>query len=373
MDKRDYYDILGVPKNASQDEIKSAYRKLALKYHPDRNPNNKEAEEKFKEAAQAYEVLSNEQKRKQYDQFGSEGPSMGGFGSDMNMDDIFSNFEDIFGNIFGHKKKPKKTGPIPKKGNDLERSINISLEEAFSGVVKEVKIYHYVICPDCSGKGSKDQTSIELCKECSGSGQIGYRHGIFMYTQTCNHCSGEGYIIKNPCPTCKGQTRIQQYDKIDINIPKGIPDNAELKIPNKGDSGIFQGPYGNLYLRVNILPNPKFKRVEDDIHCSIKVTYPQLVFGCQIEIENLDGTKETLKIPKGSEVGDLIKIKNQGFYKLRSKGRGDLVITLKCDIPKNLSEKAEKALREYSEAIGTQINDKDGSGSIKSFFKKFLQ
>lgn len=373
MSKRDYYDILGITKNATQEEIKSAYRKLALKYHPDRNPNNKEAEEKFKEAAQAYEVLSNEQKRRQYDQFGSEGPNNSGFSADMNMDDIFSNFEDIFGNIFGHKKKSRKAGPIAKKGNDLEKAINISLEEAFSGLTKEIKIYHYVTCSDCLGKGSKDQSSIELCKECSGSGQIGYRHGIFMYTQECNHCSGEGYIIKNPCPTCKGQTRIQQYDKIKIIIPNGIYEGAELKIAGQGDAGVFQGPAGNLYLKVNILPHPKFKRVEDDIHCSITVTYPQLVFGCQIEIENLDGTKETLKIPKGSEINESIKIKNQGFHKIRGKSRGDLIVTLKCDVPKKLSEKAETLLREYSQEIGTEINQQDSSGSIKSFFKKFLK
>lgn len=377
MNKRDYYEILGVPKNATQEEIKSAYRKLALKYHPDRNPNNKEAEEKFKEAAHAYEVLSNTEKRKQYDQFGSEGPmggGMGGFGADMNMDDIFSNFEDIFGNIFGgQKKRAKKSGPIPKKGHDLSKAINISLEEAFSGITKEIKIYHYVVCSDCSGKGSKEPSSIEICKVCNGSGQVGSRHGIFMYTQMCNHCNGEGYIIKNPCPTCKGQTRIQQYDTFKIDIPKGIYDKAELVISGKGDAGIFQGESGNLYLQVNILPHPKFKRVDDDIHCSILVTYPQLVFGCQIEIENIDNTKETLKIPKGSDIGDKIKIKNQGFYKLRGKNRGDLIVTLKCYIPKQLSEKAEKALREYSEAIGTSINEEEQDGTIKSFFKKFLQ
>lgn len=375
MSKRDYYEILGVSKNATQDEIKAAYRKLALKYHPDRNPNNKEAEEKFKETAHAYEVLSNAEKRRQYDQFGSEGPYMGGgFGADMNMSDIFSNFEDIFGDIFGgHKKRAKKTAPSAKKGHNLGKNINITLEESFLGTIKDIKIYHYVVCPDCAGKGSKDQTSIETCKVCAGAGQVGSRHGIFMYTQTCHHCNGEGLIIKNPCPTCKGQTRIQQYDAIKVAIPKGVYDKVEIKIPGRGDAGVFQGESGDLYLQISILPHPKFKRIGDDIHCSIVATYPQLVFGCQIEIENIDNAKETLKIPKGSEIGDTIKIKNQGFYKLRGKARGDLVVTLKCDIPKKLPEAAIKALKEYSQAIGTQIDDQNRDGSIKSFFKKFLQ
>lgn len=374
MSKADYYKVLGVPKTATQDEIKSAYRKLALKYHPDRNPDNKEAEEKFKEAAEAYEVLSNTEKRKQYDQFGHEGPSMGGFGANMNMDDIFSNFEDIFGNIFGagQKKKSKKSGPTPKRGQDLAKELNISLEESFLGTTKDIKVYRYVSCDVCHGKGSQEPSSIEVCKECTGTGQVGYRHGIFMYTQACPVCNGEGFIIKNPCTKCKGQTRVQQYDSLKISIPKGIFDKAELRIPEKGDAGTFNGPAGDLYLRVHVMPHPTFKRVEDDIHCSILLTYPQFVFGSQVEIENIDGTKESLKVPKGWQIGDPIKIKGQGFQKIRGKTRGDLVVTPKCDIPKKLSASAEKALREYSDAIGTQINENESDGSIKSFFKKFL-
>lgn len=376
MSKRDYYEILGVSKTATQDEIKAAYRKLALKHHPDRNPDNKEAEEKFKEAAEAYEVLSNPEKRKQYDQFGhaaAGGPGFDAHGG-MSMDDIFANFEDIFGDIFGGmagRRKTKKTGPSPKRGHDLSKSVSITLEEAFQGTTKEIKLYHFTNCPTCEGKGTKEGTKVDICKECQGSGQIGYRHGIFMYAQTCPTCHGEGYTIPNPCPECKGQSRIQKYDTIKVSIPKGIFDDAELRIPGKGDAGIFGGPPGDLYLHVKVMPDKKFKRVGDDIECNVMLTYPQFVFGSQIEVENIDKTKETVKIPKGWPVSEPIIISGKGFPNIKGRGRGNLVIIPKCNIPKKLSKDAQETLKNYSEEIGTTINSEE-EGIIKSFFKKFL-
>ena len=204
MNKRDFYEVLGVPKTASLDEIKAAYRKLAMKYHPDRNPDNKEAEEKFKEAASAYEVLSDADKRKQYDQFGHQAPG-GGFGNQgMNMDDIFTNFEDIFGDIFGQqgqqqRRRSKKTGPSPKRGHDLAKELALTLEESFLGVSKDIKLYRYVTCKTCDGRGMPAGATATTCSECQGAGKVGYRHGIFMYTQTCPTCHGEGFIISNPC------------------------------------------------------------------------------------------------------------------------------------------------------------------------------
>ena len=370
--KRDFYEILGIAKTATPEDIKAAYRKLALKYHPDRNPGNKESEEKFKEAAEAYEVLSDTQKRQQYDQFGHNGPQMGGFeGHGMNMDDIFENFSDIFGDIFGgQQKRRKRGGPTPKRGHDLSKEVAITLQESFLGTKKDITYYHFVVCASCSGKGMPAGASAQPCPQCHGSGQVQYRHGIFAYTQSCAACSGEGFIITNPCPHCKGQSRVQQYDTFSVNIPKGIFDGAELRIAGKGDAGVYGGESGDLFLKIQVMPHAQFTRVGDDLECTITVTYPQLVFGCQMDIENIDGIKETIKIPKGCPVGEHIIITGKGFHKIRTKGRGNLIIKTACDIPTKLSPEAEKILREYSDVIGTKI-DKT-SGTIAGFFKKFL-
>ena len=376
MSKKDYYEILSIPKTASQDEIKSAYRKMALKYHPDRNPDNKEAEEKFKEAAQAYEVLSDAQKRKKYDQFGHSGVEGMGAGpgspGGMDMDDIFSAFGDIFGDIFGggFKQSKAKSGPVPKRGHDLHKSITITLKEAFTGIKQEVKYYRFFKCETCKGKGTQKGTSAKRCKECQGSGQITTRQGFFMYSRTCSSCGGEGYIIPSPCPTCSGQSRTQKYDKFTVNIPKGIFDGAELRITEKGDAGIYGGSAGDLFLQINIIPDKKFKRVEDDIQVSVMLTYPQLTFGSQLEIENIDGSKVSIKIPKGCPVGKEIIIAGKGFQRLRGKGRGNLVVVTQCHIPKKLSPEAKVKLEEYAKIIGDK--PEDSSSTIAAFFKKFL-
>ncbi len=372
MAKKDFYKVLGVEKNATVDEIKKAYRKLAMQYHPDRNPGNKEAEEKFKEATEAYEVLSDDQKRQRYDQFGHSGPEMGGFGGHANMNDIFDQFGDIFGDIFGGggQRKRKKGTPSPKQGHDLAKEINITLEEAFNRTKKDVTYYHFVTCAVCSGKGMPTGSKIETCTTCDGYGQVHFRQGFFSSVQACSDCSGEGFIITNPCKTCRGQSRVQQYDTINVTIPKGIFDGADLRIAGKGDAGMFGGPAGDFFLRVHIMPHPHFTRVGDDLECTITLTYPQLVLGCQIEIENIDKTKEILKVPRGCAVGEQIILHGKGFHKLKGKGRGNLIITTACDIPTKLSSAAEETLRTYSEQIGTQTDP--ASGSIAGFFKKFL-
>lgn len=377
MAKKDFYEILGVSKTATADEIKQAYRKLALKYHPDRNPNNKEAEEKFKEAAEAYEVLSDADKRKAYDQFGHAGVGagaggQGGYGFE-NMDDIFDQFGDIFSDIFGggrQRKTAKKAGPTPKRGLDLEHHLKITLEEAFCGTKKDITYYHAVACKTCGGKGTQPGSQPETCSHCKGAGQINYREGFFVFTQTCNQCNGAGFIIKKPCPECKGQTRIQQYDTISVTIPKGIFDGADLRVAEKGDAGIFGGKAGDLIISIRITPHKTFKRVDDNIECTIALTYPQLVLGAQIEIENIDHTKETIKIPRGCPVGERIVVKGKGFHPIRGRSRGDLIVTTTCHIPQQLSSRAEEVLRTYSEEIGTSVDD--SSGTIAGFFKKFL-
>lgn len=377
MEKQDYYKILGVPKTASEAEIKAAYRKLALKYHPDRNPDNKESESKFKEAAQAYEVLSDSKKRSAYDQFGQAGvDGMAGHGGgahhNMNMDDIFSNFGDIFGDMFnqGKQKKRKNGGPQPQRGHDLSKDVTITLQEAFLGVKKEIKYYHFFACESCDGKGAKKGTSVQSCQPCDGNGQMHFRQGFFMYSQPCGSCAGHGYIMPSPCDECKGQSRIQKYDKFSINIPKGVYHGADLRITQKGDAGVYSGTTGDLFINIKVEEHTKFKRDEDDLVCSVLLTYPQLVLGAQVEIESIDGSKHTIKIKKGCPIGERIIIPGKGFQKIRSTTCGNLVVIAKCHIPTSISAEAKKSLVDYSNTIGTSTQNNEGS--IAGFFKKFL-
>lgn len=377
MAQKDYYELLGVSREASQDDIKKAYRKLAMKYHPDRNPNDKEAEEKFKEISEAYEVLSDEKKRKQYDQFGHAGGQAGGGGFQgfENMDDIFESFGDIFGDIFGGgaggRKQRRKAGPVPRRGHDLAHNMSITLKEAFLGTKKDVTYYHFVACDTCNASGTSSGKKPQTCPDCNGLGQQQFRHGIFAYAQTCTRCHGEGFIISDPCRTCNGQSRVQKYDTISVNIPSGVFDGAELRVPEKGDAGIYGGSSGDLIIRLHVMEDKKFSRSGDDIECTVSLTYPQLVFGAHVEIENIDGSKESIKVPKGSPVGKRITITGKGFPKLRGKGRGNLVVTTTCEIPTSLDKEAAATLKTYSEQIGTQT-DNPQDGTIKGFFKKFL-
>lgn len=375
MNKPDFYDILGVSKTASENEIKSAYRKLALKYHPDRNPGNKEAEESFKSATEAYEVLSDAKKRQQYDQFGHAGyqSGMGGNGGhgSMNMDDIFDNFGDIFGSIFGagqSKQKKRQEGPTPQQGHDLSQTIEITLKESFTGLKKEISYYRFFNCDVCSSTGRVPGTSVQVCSSCKGAGQIQFKQGFFMYSQACSHCGGHGYTIPSPCTCCKGNSRIQKYDKFSISIPEGIYNGAELRISQKGDAGIYGGKSGDLFVKIAVKPDATFKRVKDDLVCTITLTYPQLVLGCQIEVESIDGTKHDVKIARGCPVGEQIILSGKGFKRLNSTVSGNFVVITNCFIPKKVSTEEKKKLLEYSDLIGSNVQSQNQG----SFFKRFL-
>ncbi len=370
MAKRDYYEILGVANNAAQDEIKKSYRTLALKYHPDRNPDNKEAEEKFKEAAEAYEVLSNEEKRQRYNQFGHAG--MQGGGSDGghhhgNMNDIFETFAEQFGDIFGNSAKKKKSGPVAQRGHDLTQRIDITLREAYEGCKKEIKVYHYLPCDICTGTGCASGSKPAACVSCKGQGVIYFRQGFLTYSQNCSTCHGQGFSISNPCSACRGQTRAQRHDKFTVTIPAGIFDQAELRVPSKGDAGVFGGVAGDFYLTVHVKPHETFSRRNDDLVISLTLSYPQLVLGCLLEIENIDETRESIKIPKGCPVGREIIMAGKGFSVLRGRGRGNLVVITQCDIPTKIDSAAQQVLLDYAEKI-----KQPGSGGIFGFFKKFL-
>lgn len=380
MAKKDFYEILGVTKSASKDDIKKAYRKLAMQYHPDRNPGDKAAEEKFKEAAEAYEVLSDDTKKQRYDQFGHDNYQNNGGGHgghNMNMDDIFQNFGDIFenfGDIFGgggaKKRKKGPSGPQPQRGHDLYKDVTITLKDALLGKKEEISYYHFFPCETCKHQGTAPGTSATACSHCKGAGQVHVQQGFFAFAQTCQQCHGNGFSIPSPCKDCKGQSRVQKYDKFSVTIPAGIYDGAELRVVKKGDAGIFGGDAGNLHLKISVMADKKFKRVEDDLIGSVMLTYPQLVFGCQVEIESLDGTKETIKIPKGCAVGEKIVIAGKGFPKSRNSTRGNLIIETQCYIPKKISTEAKDLLSEYADIVGTEHKGEDGY--IMGFFKKFL-
>lgn len=376
MEHKDFYSTLGVAREASQDDVKKAYRKLAMKYHPDRNPDNKEAEAKFKEINQAYEILGDEQKRRKYDQFGHTEQGFGGgsgfHSSNVNVDDILKGFSDAFGfgDIFGQGHANRRVGPEPRQGHDLRHTVTISLKDAFLGAKRDIAYYHFAPCNTCDSTGCTKGTKATTCTQCKGSGQVHYQQGFYVYAQHCSACRGLGYQIASPCAACGGQSRVQVYDKFTVSIPRGIYDGAELKVGGKGDAGVYGGPAGDLLMQVTVTPDKTFSRIDDDVVCTLSLTYPQLVFGCQLDVESIDGSRHTVKIPKGCPVGERIVIKGEGFYKLRGNSRGNLIIVTQCHIPTKLDAAAKEALNNYSDAIGTDA--KSHEGSISSFFKKFL-
>jgi len=373
MAKRDYYEVLGVSKTAGKDEIKKAYRKLAVKYHPDKNPDNKAAEDKFKEAAEAYEVLSSEEKRQKYDQFGHSAMNGGqDFHQHADMNDIFESFGDVFGDLFGgsgQRRQQKKSGPTPQNGHDLTQNITVTLKQAFEGTKKEIKIYHYISCTGCKGSGCKPGTSPSMCQTCKGSGSQHYRQGFFQYSQPCSSCHGQGFSIAAPCSNCRGQSRTQKHDKLSINIPTGIYNKAELRLSNAGDAGVFGGRAGDLYLHIMVEPNNKFERQDNDLVTTITLSYAQLVLGCQMEIEHITGEKIAVKIPKGCPVGKKIVLPGKGFSHLRSTGRGNLVIVTQCHIPTKINKEVKETLLEYDKKLQETSSD---TGGFTGFFKRFL-
>lgn len=371
MAKRDYYEVLGVPRTASQEELKKAYRQMALKFHPDRNPGNKEAEENFKEAAAAYEVLGDEEKRRRYDQFGHEGIRMGADVHDFsNISDIFSMFSDIFGGGFGgsvfedffgrgSQTRTRRTG-VGIPGSDLKVHLRLTLEEIATGVEKKLKIKKWKACEVCGGSGSKSAGGFATCSVCKGTGEI--RHvsrsafGQFVNITTCHNCNGEGRVIKERCPACNGEGRVQGETTIKVNVPAGVSDGNYISLRGQGNAGQRGGPPGDITVAVEEEPHKVFVRNGDDIVYELFISYPDAVFGADVEVPTLTG-KARLKIDPGTPSGRVLRMRDKGIPHLNVYGKGDQLVRVNVWIPSRVSAREKELLREL--AKGENINPKE--------------
>lgn len=361
--------MLGVNRSADEADLKRAYRKLAKQYHPDINPNNKEAEAKFKEINEAYAVLSDPQKRQQYDSFGHAAFDGSGFGSgfsgfDFGFEDIFDSF--FGGSPFGGRSTRRRSGP--RKGADLQYSIEISFIEAAFGVKKDINVSRLQSCKDCEGSGSKPGTSPETCKHCNGTGQIrrvqSTMFGQMVNMSTCEICRGEGTVITQPCETCHGNGRTKKTSKISLNIPAGIDNGQTISLRGEGEAGIKGGPAGDLYVNIRVQPHPIFKREGYNVICEIPITFTQAALGSELDVPTIEGTIK-YTIPEGTQTGTVFRLKNKGIKHLNSNAKGDQFIKINVDVPTKLSEKQKELLREFAEISGDEVFEQR-----KGFFDK---
>ena len=360
--KRDYYEILSVSRNATDSELKAAYRKLALKYHPDRNPNDQTAEEKFKEAAEAYEVLRDPQKRSLYDQYGHAGLENTGFHGFGGFEDIFSSFGDIFEDFFGFtsRRRPRSRA-MP--GADLRYDLSLDFMEAVFGSETEIEIDKRQTCSDCEGNGCEPGTEPESCRHCGGAGQVSRSQGFFTVRTTCPTCRGNGQMIPHPCPKCRGTGQVMASKKVAVKIPAGVDHGSRLRLTGEGEPGVFGGPPGDLYVFIHVQPHEFFQRRDTHIICEIPISFVQAALGDKISVPTLNG-KKTLEIPKGTQPGDIFYFRGEGIPELRGRGRGDQIIQVAIKTPTHLSKKQEALLRDFAELESKKLSTK-----IKSILK----
>ena len=367
---KDYYAILGLEKNASEEDIKKAFRKLALQYHPDKNPGDKAAEDKFKEMNEAYQVLSDSDKRVQYDQFGTSdfnGQGAGGAGGFGGFQD-FGGFGDIFDTIFGGGFGGSSRSNGPQRGADLQYTMNLSFEEAAFGVTKEVEISRSEDCPKCSGTGAKPGTKPLTCDKCGGTGQVKSQRrtafGSFVTVNACDKCGGKGTIVKEPCPECHGGGRVRRRRKITLKVPAGVDTGNTIPLRGEGEPGTKGGEHGDLFVNLNVLSHKLFKRDGIDVICEIPITFPQATLGAEIDVPTIDGVIK-YNIPEGTQGGAIFKIKGKGIPRIRGYGRGDEIIRVIVEVPKKLNEKQKELLKQFAEVCSDDINEQK-----KSFFNK---
>ena len=362
MAKRDYYVVLGVEKNSDADTIKKAYRKLAMQYHPDKNPGDKAAEDKFKEAAEAYEVLSNKEKRMRYDQFGHAG--VGGFGGGQGFhdaSDIFEAFGDIFGDFFGGAaggpRSSRGNPNRPRRGSDLRYFLEIDLKEVLTGLEKEISFDVETACGTCHGSGGKDGSKPTSCAHCGGRGQVVQRQGFFSMATPCPVCRGEGQIIKDPCTKCRGRGRVPSRKKLLVNVPAGVDNGTQLRLSGEGEEGVKGGGPGDLYVEIRVREHDVFQRREEHLIAPLEINYLQALLGAEVEFETLRGP-ETVKIPKGVQQGELIRLKGQGVPSLRGGRVGDLVLEVQVIFPKKLDKEEEKLLKQIADLKNVGVSNK---------------
>ena len=358
MAKRDYYEVLGVSREVSDEQLKKAYRQLALKYHPDRNPNNKESEEKFKEAAEAYEVLRDPEKRQMYDRFGHEGLKGAGIGGFSGFEDIFSSFGDIFGDFFGFTSR-SRTRTRARKGVDLRYDLQISFMEAAFGKETEIDVRRHEACPICETTGLKPGTSPSVCRYCDGQGEVSRSQGFFTISTTCNHCGGAGQVITDPCPNCRGQGRVQKKKRLTVKLPPGVETGSRLRLREEGDEGQHGGPAGDLYIVIQVQPHEFFERRGSDIFCQIPISFPHAALGGEAEVPTLEGS-QAMSIPPGTQTGEVFHLRGEGIPNLRGRGRGDQIVQVFIKTPTDLTPRQEKLLREFAEA-GNESSSSSGN------------
>ncbi len=361
--KLDYYEVLGVERTADGDTIKKAYRKLAMQFHPDKNPGDKAAEDKFKQCAEAYEILSNQDKRAKYDRFGHQAFGQGqGF---QDVDDVFANFSDIFGDLFGGggRQRQRRSNTGPARGADLRYICEISLKEVITGLEKDIEFDTEENCSECDGSGAEKGSTADTCPSCRGAGQVISQQGFFSVATTCPTCQGSGKIIKNPCKKCHGKGRTRVHRKIQVKVPPGVDTGTQLRVTQEGEGGHRGGPPGDLYVEIRVKDHDVFERHGLDLLAPLQISYLQALLGAEVEVETLDGD-ETITVPAGTNANERIRLKDKGVPSLRGGGRGSIYFDIQIDVPKKLSKDEEKLLREIATAKGEKV-----LAPKKGFFK----
>lgn len=347
----DYYEVLKVERSASATEVKKAYRRLALELHPDRNPDNPQAEERFKEVSEAYQVLSDPEKRAVYDRYGHAGLQGSGFEGVGDMQDIFTHFQDIFGDFFGgggFGGGRRRRADAPTRGADLETRVQLSLVEAATGAKKEIDLNHPAPCSACSGSGAEGG-QLKTCTGCGGRGQVAHARGAFLVSTACLQCQGRGRVAAEPCRECSGRGAVQAERKIKIDIPAGVDTGQTLRLAGQGQAGTFGGPSGHLYVHIDVEPDKRFQRDGCDLVHELPISFPEAALGAELEVPTLQGKPIKVKVPAGSQPGDTVVIEGAGIPRLDRRGRGDLIASLQVTVPKKLSSKAKELLKELAE------------------------